>query len=64
MVHPCQISLDQILTAGGEDRRDRGWGKQADPGLGTMKPRYAYHPPGSEPWNWGQITDSIGCSAE
>lgn len=25
MVHPCWICLDQILTAGGGDRRDRGW---------------------------------------
>lgn len=25
MVHPCLIWLDQILTAAGGDRRDRGW---------------------------------------
>lgn len=64
MVHPCSIWLDQILTAAGGDRRDREVGKQADPGLRGVKPRYAYHPPGSEPWNWGRIMDSIGCSAE
>lgn len=34
MVYPCLICLDQILTAGGGDRRDRGASKQTYPGLG------------------------------